>query len=47
MLKNNFGLFVMALFAAACAIGIAYVMFSHPGDTANDVKPLETNQTAP
>lgn len=48
--RSRFGTFVITIFTLALVVAGSYLVFSHPGDSKGDVKPLSTSSisaTAP
>lgn len=44
--RGRFKYFILALIALACILAGGYIVFIHPGDTHNDVKPLDTSSAS-
>lgn len=43
MVRGRFRTFLAAMVVLACILVIGYVYLSHPGDTKDNVKPLDTS----
>lgn len=43
VVRTKFMAFVAAIFGLAIVVALGYVFLGHPGDTKNDVKPLNTS----